>query len=103
MRIYYFPLPYRYTNKTKNYESKNRHKYFDTLLNSPLKDFDKVTVIQLPQTLIPSDVLERIEGMETFTDTDTTLNEKIYSTSKLYERIVCNKEDDTNETTKVQD
>ena len=74
-------------------------KSFDDMLNSPLKEFDILRVIQIPENLIPSDVLERIAGYEVFTDVDHEIDDKIYSTVCLHD-IMTNKDDDTNETTK---
>ena len=75
---------------------------FDNMLNSPLKEFDRVTVIQLPEDMIPSDVLERIAGYEVFTDADEEIDDKIYSTVCLHDIITYKGDDRTNETTRLR-
>lgn len=75
---------------------------FDNMLNSPLKEFDVLKVIQISETFIPSDVLERISGYEVFTDTDEEIDDKIYSTVSLHNIITDKGDDRTNENTRLR-
>ena len=65
---------------------------------------DTLKIIQISELVLPSDLLDRIEGTEIFTDmTDNNdgIGEKIYCTANL-KNIFEDKGDDTNECTKDQ-
>ena len=61
--------------------------------------YNVLTVIQIPHSQIKDDVLERMQGKESFTDTDTELGEVLICTD-AFNQLLEDKEDDTNETTK---
>jgi hypothetical protein len=79
--------------------------YFDHLLESPLDRFTKTKeAIEISAGYVPDDVLERIDGYE-LTDTKQfklgmrKLFSTVFTTTTL-KKILTNREDDTNETTK---
>ena|ERR1035437_7655507 len=89
--------------KTKTF--KTGLSYFDYLLESPLDRFTKTKVtIEMSAGYIPDDVLERINCYE-LSDTKKfklgirSMFSTVYATAIL-KKILTNKEDDTNETTK---
>jgi hypothetical protein len=41
--------------------------------------FEVISIVEIPDTYLPTPVLERLQGKETFVDTNKSINEKIYS------------------------
>ena len=75
-------------------------KAFSNFLST--KKLDTLKIVQIPEKVLPSDLLDRIYDTEIFTDMTANndgIGEKLYCTANLKE-ILTNKEDDTNESTK---
>jgi len=79
-------------------------KAFTNFLNTKKADLETLKIVQIPEMVLPSDLLDRIEGTEIFTDMTSNndgIGEKLYCTANL-KNIFEDKEDDTNECTKEQ-
>ena len=60
---------------------------------------NKTLIARIGHDEIPDDVIDRIQGYQSFDDTDNARGDEIYCVERI-NQILQNPEDDTNETTK---
>ena len=75
--------------------------YFYRFLTTHTKDLVTAKVVIISENSIPDDVMERIFGYEVVDQANESSKTKVYGIGVLG-GILANKEDDTNETTKIR-
>lgn len=66
----------------------------------PIGDMEVAVAVKLYDSEIPSDVLERLDGLESYIDDE--YGNKIYNIEVIKDSILDNPDDDTNQTTKTR-